>query len=66
MNMKNRLQKLENATNVSSEYCRHFGLQTEVEVRSADAKELKASAIPDFCEKCRKPIRSERIIIQGV
>ena len=68
MNIKNRLTKLENVTNINSEFCNCFGSRTEfyLQLSEVEEPELISPAISDICAKCRKPIEKEMIIIEAV
>lgn len=66
MSIKNRLKKAESAAKVNnSGYCRCYGddLKYEVIPFTIDEMNQKAAAgeetcerLPDFCERCRKPV----------
>lgn len=68
MSIRSRLQKLENVTNINSEFCNCFGLRTEFYLQLSEGKEpeLISPTISGICAKCRKPIEKEMIIIEAI
>ncbi len=73
MNIKNRLTKLENAAGVNSEYCTcQGGIQTRVIGPGWDQTEeyyqsqLIDAQKDEFCERCKKLIEKQFIIIEGI
>ena len=66
MNIQNKLRTIERKMNINaSEYCRCYGERLKYEVipisidewkRRFDAGEERHERLPDFCDRCRKPI----------
>jgi hypothetical protein len=69
MNITNRLKRLEQQAGSGSEFCACFpqGSETWRQDLTIDSKYtepiLMSKPIRDFCEKCRKPVEKNRIII---
>jgi hypothetical protein len=73
MNIKNRLSKLQKLTNVGGGFCACPSTRkvetywADLGVESNDpTPQLYGSPVADNCSVCRKPIKKEQIIIQGV
>lgn len=61
MNVLNRLKNLETKTN-TSEVCECLGVKTEIRL-NVDGIETCENPLPDFCDKCRKPLEKAIIIL---
>jgi hypothetical protein len=73
MNIKTRVQKLEQRTGVGSEVCTCFPRrnletwrQSEIEKGVFTAPEIFGDAVPDCCDGCGKPIEKEILMLQFI
>ena len=66
MNIKSRLQKIEQAAGIYEKFCvcLHTA-KTEIVLRS-DGVDTVENPISDYCARCKKPIDKQIIIFQGV
>ncbi len=73
MNIINRIEKLENAAGVGSEFCScSGGIVTRMIKPDMDRPENERERLideaqkPEYCERCRKQIEKQLIIFQAV
>ena len=67
MNIKNRITKLEDKTKKKSGFCEcPETSKFEIQYEGYKSDTLQKVVIPDFCDRCRRAIEKQTIIVEFV